>query len=130
MKLILVLKLAIVLLIFRLSEGNESIQGFSNFDDQLDILQVLNTSEKLWLYKESHNNWRSTRRQENNINLSYNCLNVHKISLSASQYNFTEQFKDPQEWWKQNGAYDAPVYRNRELCLQRILRVFASCTYH
>uniref|UniRef100_A0A6M2E503 Putative lipocalin-2 1 n=1 Tax=Amblyomma tuberculatum TaxID=48802 RepID=A0A6M2E503_9ACAR len=113
MKLILELKLAIVLLVFRLSKGNEILQQVSNFDDRLDILQVLNTSEKLWLYKESYNNWGSTKREGNNINLSYICLNFHKISLSASQYNFTEQFKDHEEWESVN--YAAKIVYNDTL---------------
>uniref|UniRef100_A0A6M2E8I9 Lipocalin-2 1 n=1 Tax=Amblyomma tuberculatum TaxID=48802 RepID=A0A6M2E8I9_9ACAR len=110
MKLILVLKLAIVSLVFRLSKGNEIIQEVSNFDEQLDILQVLNTSEKLWLYKESYNNWNRPNLQNNKTGLSYKCLNFHKMSLSTSQYNFTEQFKDDDVWQYVN--YTANIVYN------------------
>uniref|UniRef100_A0A6M2E6I6 Lipocalin-2 1 n=1 Tax=Amblyomma tuberculatum TaxID=48802 RepID=A0A6M2E6I6_9ACAR len=102
MKLILEHKLSIFLFVFHLCKGNQLNQELTNFDGQLDILQVLNTSEKLWLYKESYRNWRLSHHQQNGISLTYSCLNFHKIYLSASQYNFTEQFSYGEEWQSVN----------------------------
>ncbi|KAL3220611.1 hypothetical protein MRX96_029754 [Rhipicephalus microplus] len=71
------------------SIGND-IQTGENFDGSLDLIKVVNTSEYLWLYRQTYSNAFEVSSGKNNFLVETTCIRRIKTGLSKEEYNFTE----------------------------------------
>uniref|UniRef100_L7LR22 Putative group v salivary lipocalin n=1 Tax=Rhipicephalus pulchellus TaxID=72859 RepID=L7LR22_RHIPC len=62
----------------------------SDNGDNYDIRQVLNTTQKLWLFQQSYN---GSEEDFHSIRMPYTCLYMNKTALVDTVYNFTETLR-------------------------------------
>lgn len=84
------------------TEDNQNISGDKNANPELNITEVLDTWDKLWLYNQTTPNTETETFEDLVFNLTQTCIYNVKISISPSEYNFTQNMTVNTDWVSRN----------------------------